>query len=76
MKVLRKVCGHCGYVALFSVEILCRPGGTAEEIGNECPSCRRALGIVSLATELDMEEIGPEPDVALITATISKFNAG
>jgi hypothetical protein len=75
MKVLRKVCRHCGYIALFSVEILCRPG-TAEEVGNKCPSCHRPLGIVSLATELDMEEIGPEPDVALITATIAKFTAG
>lgn len=72
MKVLRKVCPHCGFVALFSVHVLCQPG-TAPEIGKECPFCGAALSPSALATELDIEEVGPEPDVVAIQSAIDRY---
>lgn len=75
MKVLRKVCGHCGYIALFSVEVLCRPD-TAADVGPVCPECGTPRSIVATATELDMEEPGPEPDVAVVAASIARFTGG
>jgi hypothetical protein len=73
MKVLRKICPSCGYVALFSIQVLCRPG-TAAEIGTECPACRKVMSPASLATELDMEEVGPEPDAEAIMKAISRYS--
>ncbi len=72
MKVLRKVCPHCGNIQFFSVEVLCRPG-RAEVIGETCPMCETPLSIVATITELDMEEVGPEPDIELIRQAIARY---
>jgi hypothetical protein len=72
MKVLRKVCAHCGYIALFSVEVLCRPH-TAVDVGPVCPECGEPRSVVATATELDMEEVRAEPDAALMLKSIQKF---
>jgi hypothetical protein len=61
MKVLRNVCGYCGYMMLFSVEVLSRPN-TTEEIGRNCPICETPISVAFWATELDIEEVTPEPD--------------
>ena len=72
MKVLRKICPHCGYVMLFSVEVLCRPN-TAALIGTDCPCCQTQVGLGALATEIDMEEVTDDPDVAAVMRSINRF---
>ena len=75
MKVLRRVCPHCGYVMLFSVEVLCRPN-TAVEFGRRCPSCASACTLVSTLTEIDMEEVTDDPDIDAINASVQRALTG
>jgi hypothetical protein len=71
MKVLRKVCGHCGYILLFSVEVLCRPGSEPAS-GEHCPVCKTPLSPSTLFTELDMEEVTEGPDVQAVRRAINR----
>lgn len=71
MKVLRRVCPHCGYVMLFSFEVLCRPG-TVEEFGRECPACKGPVHPYAVATEIDMEEVTDDPDLDAIKASVRR----
>lgn len=71
MKILQKVCRHCGSIEHFSVAVLSRPG-TVEEFGRTCPHCGSALGAATI-TELDVAEVTPEPDAALMLKTIQRF---
>ena len=71
MKVLRNVCGHCGYLMLFSVEVLSRPG-TADEILGQCPNCKKPASVTFLATELDIEEVDVEPSVEEILRSLRR----
>lgn len=50
------MCGYCGYLMLFSVKVLSRPG-TTDEIGRRCPICETPLNLAFLATELDIDEV-------------------
>jgi hypothetical protein len=72
MKVLRNVCGYCGYVMLFSVNVLSRPN-TTDEIARNCPICKTPSSLAFLATELDMEEVTPEPDPEKMMRRILQF---
>jgi hypothetical protein len=73
MKVLRKVCHHCGYIMLFSVEVLCKApeDGAERSIHPKCLACGRPQSIVYTATEIDMEEITPDPDIEALTRAVT-----
>jgi hypothetical protein len=73
MKVLRHVCRRCSNVQFFSVESLCRPESDTDAMRHaECPVCHERLSVVYTATELDIEEITPEPDVEKIRQAIAR----
>jgi hypothetical protein len=69
MKVLTKLCQHCGHVHLYSVEVLVQPN-SAGEFGVKCTSCSTPLTPACVAEELDIQEVAPEPDVERILETI------
>lgn len=74
MKALLKVCGLCGYVQFFAVEILCRPGAP-DEIGTICPACHRPQSAAAVATEIDQTEIGEPVDEEEIARSIARYVA-
>lgn len=72
MKVLLKVCPHCGLVQFFSAEVLCRPGAPAE-IGGQCPSCQTLMNVSAIATEIDQPEVGEPIDEEAIARSIARY---
>jgi formate dehydrogenase maturation protein FdhE len=72
MKVLRHVCRTCSNVQFFSVEVLSKAGTDGDAMRTAvCPFCETPLSIVFAATEIDMEEVADDPDVAAIRRALA-----
>ena len=57
----------------FSVEVLCQPGVDPEAMRNAvCPFCETPMSVIYTATEIDMEEVTGDPDVAAVRRAIER----